>query len=96
MFLLLILGLLIGALLVIFALQNIVAVSVTFLIWQIDGSLALILILALLAGFLMSVFLSIPEIVKTRAEFAELNKRNKQLEDENKRLQNVLSHPTSL
>lgn len=83
MFLFLILGLLIGALIVIFALQNIVTVSVTFLVWQIDGSLALILILALVAGFMMSVLLSIPEIFKTRAEFARLKKRNAQLEDEN-------------
>ncbi|MCF7865296.1 MAG: LapA family protein [Candidatus Pacebacteria bacterium] len=83
MFLFLILGLLIGALTVIFALQNMISVSLNFLVWQIEGSLALILILALIAGFLVSVLLSIPEIVKTRTEFAQLKKRNKQLEDEN-------------
>lgn len=83
MFLLLILGLLLGALTVIFALQNMITVSVNFLVWQVDGSLALILILALIAGFLVSVLLSIPEIAKTRDEFAALKKRNKLLEDEN-------------
>jgi putative membrane protein len=82
MFLLLILGLLLGALTVIFALQNMITVSVNFLVWQVDGSLALILILALIAGFLVSILLSLPEIAKTRGEFAQLKRRNKQLEDE--------------
>ncbi len=94
MFLLLILGLLLGALTVIFALQNMITVSVNFLVWQVDGSLALMLILALIAGFLVSILLSIPEIAKTRDEFARLKKRNSQLEEENANFHKAISTGT--
>ncbi len=79
----LILGLLIGAITVVFALQNVVTIGVTFLAWQINGSLALILLLAVLSGVLICALVSIPEMIKTYVEFVELKKKNKQLEDEN-------------
>jgi len=79
----LILGLLLGALTVVFALQNITTISVVFLAWQLSGSLALILLLAVASGVLICLLISIPEVIKTHIEFSVLKKQNKALADEN-------------
>ena len=51
---------------VLFALQNIVPVSVAFLGWTFQGSLALVLFLAFVVGALASFLASIPAMVKDR------------------------------
>lgn len=79
----LILGVLIGSLTVVFALQNVVNITVNFLVWQIDGSLSLILLLAVLAGVLICALVSIPEVISNMINVSALKKVNKQLEDEN-------------
>jgi lipopolysaccharide assembly protein A len=85
----LIIGLLLGAVAVIFALQNITTISVTFFTWQVDGSLALILMLAIVAGVLISILVSIPEVIRTHMRISGLKKQNKKLEDEIARLREV-------
>ncbi|HOF03058.1 MAG TPA: LapA family protein, partial [Atribacterota bacterium] len=45
---------LIAVLAVIFALQNAVPITVSFLLWQVNSSLALILIVAFIAGVITS------------------------------------------
>jgi lipopolysaccharide assembly protein A len=60
----LILALVIAIIAVIFALQNLVAVTVTFLAWSIHGSLALVLLVSMAAGVLVSVLASLPGIVR--------------------------------
>jgi uncharacterized integral membrane protein len=78
----LIVGLMLGAVTVIFALQNITTITVTFLLWQLEGSLALILALAVTAGVLISILLSVPEIIRTSMRHAALKKVNKKLEQD--------------
>lgn len=85
----LVLGLLLGAVTVIFALQNIVTISINFLVWQTEGSLALMLLLAMLSGVLICALVSIPEVIKTQSAFSELKKANKRLEDENAHLRQI-------
>ncbi|MFA6050043.1 MAG: LapA family protein [Candidatus Paceibacterota bacterium] len=75
MLLFLILGLLIGALSVVFALQNVAVITVTFLIWQVTGSLAVVLLIAIVAGMIMSVLVSVPEVIKDQMKIRELNRR---------------------
>ncbi|HEY3343745.1 MAG TPA: lipopolysaccharide assembly protein LapA domain-containing protein [Anaerolineaceae bacterium] len=48
---------------VIFALQNLAAVTVTFLFWSIHGSLALVLLVTLAGGVLISLLASMPGLV---------------------------------
>ena len=81
-FLSLILGLVIGALSVIFALQNVFSVTVTFMFWHMTTSLSVLISLAVLTGILITCFLSIPGAVKNIMEVAELTKENKKLKDE--------------
>ena len=67
---------------VMFALQNIVPVTVTFLTWTFEGSLALLLFVALIVGALISVLASVPTAMKARWAAASLRKRIAALEAE--------------
>ncbi len=49
---------------IVFALQNAVPVTLTFLVWRIDSSLALVLLVALAAGVLVSFLATLPSLVK--------------------------------
>jgi len=53
---------------VIFALQNAIPVNVTFLVWEFEGSLALVLMLTFALGASVSSLLSIPAIVRRRSQ----------------------------
>ena len=56
----LIIALLIAIVAVIFALQNAVTVSITFLVWKTEGSLALVLLVALAVGAVVGLLVSLP------------------------------------
>ena len=64
---------------VIFALQNAIPVAVTFLIWQFEGSLALVLMLTFALGVLVSLLVSIPAIVKRRSAISNQKKKIEEL-----------------
>lgn len=78
----LIFGLIVGALAVIFALQNIFPVTVTFLLWELTTSLAVLISLSLLMGIIVSSFLAIPGAIKNMFVISNLKKENKKLSDE--------------
>ncbi len=59
-----IIGIIFGAVIIIFILQNMMPVTVSFFAWQTEGSLALLLLLAVVAGMLVSWLLSIPEMLR--------------------------------
>ena len=67
---------------VMFALQNIVPVTVAFLTWTWEGSLALVLFVALLGGALVSFLASVPALVKGRWTANGLRRRIGALEAE--------------
>lgn len=80
MIIFLIFGLVLGALSVIFALQNIIPITVTFFAWQVQGSLSLILLLALLTGVIICGLFSIPEVIRNHLRFSALKSQKKDLE----------------
>lgn len=79
----LILGVLLGAVTVVFALQNITSITVTFLAWQLTGSLSVVLLIAVATGVLICLLFSISEVIKSHLEFSALKKVNRTLQDEN-------------
>lgn len=91
----LIIGLILGALTVVFALQNTAVIGVTFLAWQVEGSLALILMLAVLVGIIIFMMFSLPELIRTHLEFSALNKKVKALEEENANLKKAHGLPVT-
>jgi uncharacterized integral membrane protein len=65
---------------VMFALQNIVPVTVAFLAWTFEGSLALVLFVALIVGALVSFLASVPTLLKGRRTVRHLKKQIAALE----------------
>lgn len=78
----LIFGIILGAIAVIFALQNITVITVTFFTWQIEGSLALILLMATLMGILIALLIVLPESIRNYFRYKKLQKENANLEEE--------------
>jgi len=66
---------------VIFALQNSVPVTVSFLIWKFESSLALVLLISLGLGVLVSFLLSIPTMIKRNWSISNYKKRIQELEE---------------
>ena len=77
---LLIIALLIAVLAVIFALQNAVTVSIAFLVWKTEGSLALVLLVALAVGALISFLASLPAIIRGAWTTASQKRRIAEIE----------------
>lgn len=77
---LLIFSLVIAILGVLFALQNNDPVTVRFLFWQYQSSSALIIMLSILAGVLISLFASLPTMGKDKWAQRGLRKKGSELE----------------
>ena len=78
----LILGIVLGAVSVVFALQNVAVITVTFFTWQLDGSLALILLATMLMGVLITLLLILPESIRSHFRYRSLQKENRKLEED--------------
>jgi putative membrane protein len=77
---LLILALVVAVLAVIFAVQNTATVTLAFLAWRINGPLALVLLVALAVGALISLLASLPTLIKGRLRVASQKRRLANLE----------------
>lgn len=71
-----------GGAFVIFALQNVQSVMVSFLGWGFEGSVALIVISALLAGIIISLLFSIPSFIRNMVAESRLKGHNEALRRE--------------
>lgn len=80
-----IVGLLLGAAAVAFALQNTAIVAVTFLGWQLEGSLSIVLALTILSGILIALLLTLPELISNYFQFRSLKKKYHAIEEELKK-----------
>lgn len=82
MILSLLLGFLLGVAALLFALQNTAVVALSFMGWQFESSLALLILMAFAAGIVVSLLVSIPSAVKDSFRIMSLKKENKKLVDE--------------
>jgi uncharacterized integral membrane protein len=82
MLILFILGLILGGVAVIFALQNTAVITVSFFSYQLTGSLALILSLAILTGILITLLIILPESINNYFRNKRLRKEIKRLAEE--------------
>ncbi len=82
MILLLIIGLFIGGAAVVFAFQNITTITVSFLSWQLEGTLAVIILLAIASGVLFGALVLLPGTIKKDFQISSLKKQNSKLEKE--------------
>lgn len=91
----LILALLIALVAVIFAIQNVAVVSISFFAWHVQVSLAVALLAALGAGVLISILVSIPGMVKRGWNSASNKKKFSSLEGERNLLNAKVDEITS-
>lgn len=77
---LLVFALLIAFLAIIFAVYNTDVVTISFLLWKTEGSLALILFIALVAGALISYLATTPSQLRRRMTISNQRKQIKDLE----------------
>ncbi len=84
--LLLIFGIVVAIGAVLFALQNNVPVTVTFLLWRFDSTLALVLLVALGLGALIAALVSTPSVIRGQWGGARLRRQVDALEKEKARL----------
>lgn len=78
----LLVGAILGGLSVVFVLQNIVPITVTFLYWQIEGSLAVILFLAMMSGVFVTLLFILPGLVRDEFRYSKLKQEKKDVENE--------------
>lgn len=78
----LILGLFLGAVTVIFALQNLATITVVFMAWHLDAPVALIIILAMAVGVLTSTLLSLPNLIDKSLKLSRMRNDNELLREE--------------
>ena len=82
-----ILALVFAIIAVIFALQNAVVITVTFFFWKFDSTLALVLLVTLLAGVVISLLVSLPGLMRNIWSLRGLRKRLVTLDDERRRFE---------
>lgn len=82
MIILFIIGLLLGGVAVMFALQNISIITVSFFSWELTGSLAFILMLAIASGVLVTLLLVLPGSIDSLLKNRKLRKEVERLNDE--------------
>lgn len=70
----LVIALIIAVLAVVFALQNTVPIVVSFLPWEFQGSLALVLLLTLALGVLIGLLVSVPSVFSRSRRIARQQK----------------------
>ena len=73
-----VLALALALLVTIFAAQNYQITQIRFLFWQLDGSLALVLMLTLILGIIVGVLLMLPGSIRRRIEIAGLKRTLKE------------------
>lgn len=82
MILSLIVGFAIGAAAIIFILQNTSIVALTFIGWQFESSLAIVVMLLILVGIVFSLLASLPSAIKSSMQLSKLKKDNKKLAEQ--------------
>jgi uncharacterized integral membrane protein len=76
-------ALILALLVTVFAVLNNEPITVSFLIWEFKGSLALVLMITLMLGIIIGVLLMAPGSVRNRLQIGGLQRSVRSLEQEN-------------
>jgi len=76
----LVVAIIIAILAVVFALQNAVPIAVSFLTWRFESSLALVLLITVALGIIMSLLVSVPSKIKRMKLISSQKKKIQELE----------------
>ncbi|SEL50760.1 LapA family protein [Nitrosovibrio tenuis] len=76
-------------LIVVFAVQNAVAVSVVFFLWRVDASLATVIAACFSLGALIGALVTVPTMLRERISISRLRKQVEALRAENDNLRKL-------
>jgi len=79
---LLLLALILSLIVTVFAVQNNAPIAVSFLSWDVSGSLALILMVTFAVGILIGILVMIPSSIRARLSARDERKRKQNLEQQ--------------
>jgi uncharacterized integral membrane protein len=68
-------GLTLGLIIALFAVQNTAGVEVQFLVWQVRGPMALVVLAAVAIGMLLTLLFGVPELLFSRWQIRSLQRR---------------------
>lgn len=68
-------ALIIAILAIVFAIQNANIVLVSFLLWKFEGSLALVLLLTFVLGFIAGLLIILPKLIKRNLKASDQKKK---------------------
>ncbi len=91
-----VLGALLGIISVMFFFQNVVMVTVSFMAWQMTGSLAIMLFLAMMSGITVTLLLLLPSFIRNDFRLSRMRKQVRNLEDEHARLKIEAERPREI
>lgn len=80
---------------VIFVLQNVAVVTVSFFTWQLTGSLALVLLASIISGVVITLLVLLPGLIKDDFNLAALRRQKKEADDELARTRQALADANS-
>lgn len=72
-------GFVLGGAALLFALQNTQTAALTFMGWQFESSLAVLIIVAVISGILISILATLPSALNASFKIMSLKKENKRL-----------------
>jgi uncharacterized integral membrane protein len=91
----LILGFVLGAAAIAFVLQNTAIVALTFVNWQFEASLALVVIISILVGFVLTLLVMLPGSIGNSLRMRRLRKHAEALAAETEHHKQVAETATS-
>ncbi len=81
-----ILAIIVGVVAVIFALSNVAVVSVEFLLWDFEASLAIVVLISFLLGIMATLIMVLPSVWRKSTEVRKHKKQTQQLSKEQEQL----------
>jgi putative membrane protein len=79
----------------IFAVQNNELIKINLLFWEIDGSLALVLVITFILGILIGLLVSTPTTLRKRSQLAEARKRLRTAETDLEEARKAMAAPSA-
>ena len=83
-------ALILAILVTVFAVQNNQPITISFLFWSIEGSLALVLMITLVLGIAIGLLLMVPGSVRNRLQVGDLQRSVQSLEQENASIESAV------
>jgi putative membrane protein len=91
----LVVGIILGAIAVVFAFQNVALVTVSFFAWSVSASLAIIILGSVLCGIVLTLLVLLPSVIRDEIYISSIKRQKRETENELARVRNLQTPPAS-